>query len=316
MQPTLVLGGTGFLGAHLVAFAHSRARELATMAEPQGPPVSGLGRSPDRAPNFTSPRHEGVYMLGDLCPAGAVASLLEAVSPRMVINAAALSRVGACEEDPGLARRMNAEVPAEVAAWCADRGARLLHVSTDLVFGAEAPPAVGFDEGSAIGPINVYGETKAAGERAVLKACPGALVARLPLLYGNSGGRGLGASDSLLEAVQRDVVPPLFVDEFRTPLEVTAAAGALLELLLTDESGLLHLAGPDRVSRHELGLAVLEAMGMSPAEAETQVRAARQDEFETVGARPADVTLDARRAVRVLESSLPGVSAGVLRAVR
>ena len=286
------------------------------MAEPRGPRVMGLGRTPDQASNFTSPRHGEAYVAGDLCPAGAPAALLEAKSPQLVINAAALSRVGACEEDPGLARRMNAEVPLEVAAWCADRGARLVHVSTDLVFGAEPPPAGGFDEGATIGPVCVYGETKAAGEEAVLEACPGALVARLPLLYGNSGGRGLGASDSLLEAVQRDEAPPLFVDEFRTPLEVTAAADALLELLLTAESGLLHLAGPDRVSRHELGLEVLGAMGLSPEEARAQVRAARQDEFEVGVARPSDLTLDARRAMRVLETDLPGVSAGVLRAVR
>jgi uncharacterized protein YbjT (DUF2867 family) len=43
MQATMVLGGTGFLGAHVVAAAHARARGLATMAEPQGPPVTGLG---------------------------------------------------------------------------------------------------------------------------------------------------------------------------------------------------------------------------------------------------------------------------------
>ena len=82
-------------------------------------------------------------------------------------------------------------------------------------------------------------------------------MARLPLLYGNSGGRGLGASDSLLEAIERGEKPRLFVDEWRTPLEVSNAAEALVELLEFDHGGVLHLAGPDRVTRHEFGLAVL-----------------------------------------------------------
>lgn len=316
MQPTLILGGTGFLGAHLVAVAHARARELATMAEPLGPQVTGLGRFPDQAPNFTSPRHEEAYQVGDLCPPGAAATFLDGAGPGLVLNAAALSRVGACEDDPALARRLNVEVPAEVAAWCASRDVRLLHVSTDLVFGSQAPPPGGFVEESETGPVSVYGETKAAGERAVLEACPGALVVRLPLLYGNSGGRGLGASDSLLEAVQRDARPPLFVDEFRTPLEVTAAAEALVELLLGEESGLLHVAGPDRVSRHGLGTAILEAMGLAPEEAAAQVRPVGQADLALRGERPADVTLDARRASGLLEMELPGIEAGAGRAVR
>jgi len=315
MQATMVLGGTGFLGAHVVAAAHSRARGLATMAEPQGPRVTGLGRRPGQAPNFTSPRHGGAYVAGDLAQEGAAATLLEAHQPRLVLNAAALSRVGECERDPALAGRLNEQLPAEVAAWCASSGARLVHVSTDLVFGAEPPPMGGFTEDCATGPVSVYGETKAAGERAVLRACPQALVVRLPLLYGDSGGRGLGASDSLLEAVHRDEQPPLFVDEFRTPLEVRAAAEALTELLVADDAGLLHLAGPDRVSRHELGLAVLRAMGLTAEQAAAQVRAVGQAEVQTAGARPADVSLDARRAARRLEAELPGISLGARRAV-
>lgn len=316
MRSTLVLGGTGFLGAHVVAAAHARARELATMAEPQGPPVRGVGRSPQAAPVFTAPRLEDAYVAGDLVPAGAAEGLLAKHRPGLVVNCAALSRVGDCEGDPDLARRLNVEVPAEVARWCEEHGARLVHVSTDLVFGASPAPTGGFREKDPVGPVSVYGETKLAGEQAVLGACPATLVARLPLLYGNSGGRGLGASDSLLEAVEADRSPALFVDEHRTPLEVTAAAEALVELLLIEEAGVLHLAGPDRVSRHELGLAVLRAMGLSDEDARARVREARQAEVETVGARPADVCLDARRAARLLDTELPGVALGVRRAVR
>ena len=316
MNGTLVLGGTGFLGAHVVAAAYARARAGATYADPDGPPVVGAGRDPWLAPRFADPRDGPRWEAVDLADAGALEALLARLAPAHVVNCAAVSRVAQCEEDPDGAHVLNVDVAAAAACWCRDRGARLVHVSTDLVFGAEDAPPGGFDEGAPVGPVSEYGRTKRDGELAVLEAHPAALVARLPLLYGNSGGRGLGASDGLLEAVERDLEPPLFVDEWRTPLEVQNAAEALVELLHGDVRGVLHVAGPDRVSRHELGLVVLEAMGLSPADASRSVRAARRADVPTVGERPADVSLDARRARGCLDTPLLGVREGTRRAVR
>jgi dTDP-4-dehydrorhamnose reductase len=222
--------------------------------------------------------------------------------------------------DPGGARALNVDFPERLARWCRAEGVRLLHVSTDLVFGAELPPEDGFDEDASPGPLGVYGETKSEGESRVLGAHPDALIVRLPLLYGNSGGRGLGASDDLLEAVDRDgegqELPGLFIDEWRTPIEVSHAAGVLIELLHGKARGLLHVAGPDRVSRHELGLAVLEAMGLSPADALAAVRAIRIDQAPELGPRPRDVSLDARRARALLGREVLGLGEGLRAAMR
>jgi dTDP-4-dehydrorhamnose reductase len=316
MQSTVVIGATGFLGAHVAAAAFARAREVATLAEPYGPPVYGVGRDPDAAPRFCDPRDGIEWVARDLAPAGAAAALLDELEATEVISCAALARLDDCEREPARARRVNAELPGELAAWCAARAARLVQVSTDLVFGRVAPPPAGFGERDEPAPVSTYGETKAAGERATLAAYPAALVVRLPLLYGNSGGRGLGASDWLLEAVERDERPALFVDEWRTPLEVTNAAEALVELLEHDARGLLHVAGPERISRYELGLATLGAMGLERAEAEGFVRAALRADAPASAARPADVALDGRRARGLLATPLLGVAAGTRAAVR
>lgn len=308
MGTTLVLGGTGFLGAHVVAAAFERGDRT-------GIRVVGAGRDPDRAPRFTQPRDGAAWRAVDLDEPGALAALLDGVAPERVLNCAALARVADCEDDPARARALNAELPGAVAAWCAARGARLVHVSTDLVFGVDPAPPGGFVEAAAVAPVSEYGRTKAEGERAVLDADPAALVARLPLLYGNSGGRGLGASDALLEAVDRDEHPPLFADEWRTPLEVSNAAEALVELCHGELAGVLHVAGPDRVHRLELGLAVLEAMGLAPDAARACVREARREDVPALGARPEDVSLDASRARRHLRTRLLGVHEGTRRAV-
>lgn len=316
MQLTLVIGASGFLGTHVVASAVDRARAEATFADPNGPPVVGACRHPDRAPRFSTPRDAAEWLATDLAAPGAAERLLETLQPARVVNCAALARVGDCEARPDAARRRNTEVPGEVALWCQREGARLVHVSTDLVFGAQDAPPGGFGEDAEVGPLSVYGRSKADGERAVLDACPAALVVRLPLLYGNSGGRGLGASDSLLEAVERDALPPLFVDEWRAPLEVGNAADALVELAHGELSGLLHVAGPDRVSRYELGLAVLAAMGVEREAATAMVRTASVSEVETAAPRPRDVSLDARVARRRLEVRLLGVADGTRKSVR
>lgn len=311
----LVLGGTGFLGAHIVAAAVRRARQGATMAEPTGPPVVAVGAHPAEAADFTVPRGCARFVGVDLLERGRVEELLAAASPRVVVLAAALASPSACESDPERALAMNADLPRRVARACAASGTRLVHISTDLVFGARDAPPGGFDERAEPGPVSHYGRTKRDGEQAVLGEWPAALVVRLPLLYGNSGGRGRGASDALLEAVERDERPALFTDEWRTPLEVTNAAEALVELAESDAAGILHVAGPDRVTRYELGVAVLEAMGLSPERARECVRSTTRAELPLRPPRPRDVSLSAERARRRLRTRLLGIRDGLARAM-
>ena len=316
MSTTLVLGGTGFLGAHVSAAAFHQSLALATLADPHGPPVISVGRHPQSAPRFCTPRDGVQYVLRDLGPPGAPEALLDEFQPETVFSCAALARIADCAEHPDQASRLNVEVPREVARLCAAHDARLVHISTDLVFGSTQPPAEGFTEACEEGPLSEYGRSKLGGEEAVLDAHPEALVVRLPLLYGNSGGRGIGASDSLLEAIDRGEQPGLFHDEFRTPLEVSNVADALIELEGTDARGLLHLAGPEKVSRYELGLAVLSAMGLEPAEVQGSIQSRSRMDHPGHEQRPANVCLDGSAARAILEVPLMDVATGLAQAMR
>ncbi|QDU85907.1 dTDP-4-dehydrorhamnose reductase [Planctomycetes bacterium Pla163] len=286
--PTFVLGTSGFLGRAVVeALLARRAAHACGSVVAAGPrPFEAAGLVP-RPVDGSVP--------------GAVESALDLHRPGAVLCVAALARGGDCEADPARAERLNTELPAEVARWCERHGARLVHVSTDLVFGGEAPdrvlPAGGRRESDPVAPLGVYARTKAAGEAAVLAACPQALVARLPLLYGDSRGRGLGASDGLLAACRagRDVT--LFDDEWRTPLDVDLAARALVRLLDRAASGIVHLGGERRLSRAEFGFEVLAAAGLDAAGPGTgAVRAAPRAALGLAAERPADVCLASERA--------------------
>lgn len=290
----LVLGASGFLGPHVVA----------ALADAGWSPVAA-GRRGGELPGGAP------VLAGDLARDGAAERLLERAAPAVVVLAAALSRVDSCEREPELARLLNARVPGLLAAACAERGARLVSVSTDLVFGGR-PPAAGerYREEDPPSPVHAYGSSKALGEEAALAAGGDVLVVRLPLLYGDSHGRGLGATDGLLAALAAGRDPVLFRDEWRTPLEVRNAARALAELAGRRETGLLHVAGPDRVTRAELGRAAVARLGASRGLAG---RAPREGTRAGAGMRdrPADTSLDAARARGLLSTELLGVAAGL-----
>ena len=283
VRSVLVLGGSGFLGPHLVVAARRAGWRVLAAARSPGAAARLDGAAPDE------------WRAWDGEEAGSLARLLESARPDALVSAAALARVEACEREPARAAALNTALPEEAARLCRARGLRLVHVSTDLVFGARPPVAERFSEGDPPAPVHAYGRSKAEGEARVLAAYPQALVVRLPLLYGDSGGRALGATDSILAALARGECPTLFTDEWRTPLEVGNAARAVLELLASSECGRLHVAGPARLSRHELGLALLAARGFEPAAARAQLRAATRAELG-FDARPADVSLDCTRA--------------------
>jgi len=302
----LVFGGSGFLGRHLLLSA------LETV--PEGELVFSASRDPF-APVCTAVLPDTVVGHGlDATRPDVVERLLDELRPVRIVNCAALASVGRCEEDPGLATALNVELPARLASWTGEHGVRLVHVSTDLVFGGEPPHRDGYREADPVDPLTGYGRSKARGEEAVLARDPAALVVRLPLLYGDSHDTGRGASDSLIAAVKAEERPALFTDEWRSPLDVGNAARALVELSArTGPSGLLHIAGPDRLTRHDFGLLVLAARGLSARQAASLVRSSTRAEAEGAGVagqgprRPRDVCLDSHLARTLLKTQLGAV---------
>ncbi len=281
----LVVGGTGFLGVHVVL-----------QAAAEGWSVVAVGRH-GAIPAGLAPTARRLEV--DLSLPGRARELVESIRPDALVNCAALSRLADCERDPDAARASNSWLPGQLAAACRAFGVRCVHVSTDLVFGARSAPTGGFREGEPVAPVSTYGRTKADGETAVLSADSRALVARLPLLFGDSFGRGLGASDAVRTAVSRGERPALFTDEWRTPLDVRDAASALVELADSTHFGVLHVAGPERISRHELGRLALTGM----RGAEEAVRASLRADAGLAD-RPEDVALDSSRARDVLRTRL------------
>ncbi len=186
---------------------------------------------------------------------------LERWRPSVVINAAAWTDVDGCARDPQRALRINGAAAGQVAEAGARAGALAVQVSTNEVFdGSAQRPYVEDDDPN---PLNPYGASKLAGERAVAAATPNHLVVRTAWVFG-PGGRNFPAK--ILEIARRQAAAgqPLSVvaDEFGNPTWAPDLANGILaavQAVLGDRlgPGILHLAGEPPVSRFEWAQEIL-----------------------------------------------------------
>ena len=205
----------------------------------------------------------GQLALADLTTPGAVARLVGSVVPAGVINCAALADVDSCERQPDLARRINAEVPGELAAACSAVGAWLVHVSTDAVFGDLTEPVV---ESSEVSPINVYGRTKADGEAAVLEHSANALVVRTNIVgWSPTGTRSL--LEYFWNGLSVGTTLRGFSDVWFRPIPVTTLWPLVQSWLEHEQPGvpIRHATGTRLLSKYDFGRCGAEEFGFDPS---------------------------------------------------
>jgi len=185
--------------------------------------------------------------VADLSDSTQVRELWRRFGPSLVIHCAALSRTGACEQDPAWARRTNVDMTKQLADLARD--IPFIFLSTDQVFDGSKGRYVETDQ---VHPLNVYGQTKAEAERMVLQN-PAHAVVRLALTAGTSPTRDRSFVEDMLRAAAQGTKMTLFTDEFRCPIPAGVVARALWELAAQPTAGLYHLGGSERLSRWEIG---------------------------------------------------------------
>jgi dTDP-4-dehydrorhamnose reductase len=228
--------------------------------------------------------HEGTVVRCDITDRPSLARLVRANRPTHIVHAAAVTRIQEAYDQPGLAWRINVEVTRELVTLSAEFASRFLYVSTDLVFdGTEAP----YDEEAEARPLSVYGRTKLEGEQAVLPYELG-LVARFALMYGLPAVDRPTTFQSQVAAIRDGQPLTLFEDEFRCPIGLDDAAEACLTASRSERTGVLHVGGPERLSRLEMGRIVASAIGMDGS----NIVATRQGDHLSPEPRPRDVSLN------------------------
>ena len=182
--------------------------------------------------------------------------------PDAIVNCAAISNATSVEADAMRAEKINVALPRLLAQLSTHLGARLLHVSTDMVFDGQSEQPYRSTDMPA--PTNLYGQTKLMAEREVLEHNPeDPVVLRIPILMGNSPGGRRSLHEKLIAAIQAGKKPKLFCDEMRQPCSASNVAEVLLELTeRRDLHGLFHWAGSETLSRFEIGQRILKHFGL------------------------------------------------------
>jgi dTDP-4-dehydrorhamnose reductase len=262
----LITGGGGML-------AHAIARELAKHhVTAAAPPRAEL----------------------DVTDEAAVHAYVRAVKPRTVIHCAAYTRVDDAETDASTAARVNEAGTKHVAEATEEIGARFVYPSTDYVFDGESKSP--YPPDAPIGPVNVYGRTKANGERYASIARQH-LILRLGWLYGPAGRNFVRTivtrltAGSVLRVVQ---------DQVGGPTSTAQAAHALVALLSSDwEPGVYHWANSGEASWLDMAAHIAKRLGAS-----NLVRPCTSAEYGAPAKRPPYSVLDCSDSTRITGPSV------------
>jgi dTDP-4-dehydrorhamnose reductase len=189
----------------------------------------------------------------DLLQRNTLDPILDATQADSLINCAALANLEGCEKYPEQARRLNTDVPGELAKVCGRQGIRFVHISTDAVFDGEKKDS--YTEEDEPNPLGTYSQTKLDGEYAVQNANPDAIIARVNF-YGWSlnGMRSLG--EFFVNNLSAGKPMDGFTDVVFCPMLVNHTAQILLSMLEKGLSGLYHVVGPQAMSKYQFGLEV------------------------------------------------------------
>lgn len=263
----LIIGGSGFLGTELLREARAKGWDTAaTFHSHRGDPAAAAWHHLD----IRDPVR--------------VEAVLTVVAPQVVINVTS----------GGADWKVTADGSIHIAMATAKLGIHLVHVSSDAVFSGNR---VHYDETCAPDPITPYGAAKAAAETAVRLLCPDAAVARTSLIIGNGQSEHERLAHALIAGTREGV---LFTDDVRCPVHVEDLAAALWELTRSGGAGLFHLAGPDALSRYDLGARIARRDGLDASRLPSGRRA------DTCLPGPLDLRLDSRATEHRLTTRLRG----------
>jgi dTDP-4-dehydrorhamnose reductase len=275
MARILITGATGFLGHNLLIGLRS-GHELFAGYYRNQPAVSGC--------NPTA---------FDVTQESQAFEQMRRIKPDIVVHSAALSRPDECETNPDAARSVIVDGTRNVTRACRESGARLVHVSTDLVFDGSKGNYVEEDE---VRGISVYSRCKIEAEDIALRD-PAAVVLRVAVIYGTGSPAYPGYLENVLQQWRRGEPVTFYTDQFRTPTFAPQVAECIDKLLQHPEvCGILHLGGAERLSRFGFGVLLARQAG-APA---SLVRPGSM--WDAVGAAPrgADCSLVSKRIERLL----------------
>jgi dTDP-4-dehydrorhamnose reductase len=266
----IITGASGFLGYHLLRAASADWE------------VYGITNS--KSFDFEN----AVAINCDIRNYIELGNFIDDIEPDAIIHAAAIADANFCEQNNELSYEVNVEATKNLAGICCDFKIPFAFTSTDLVFDGKQGM---YQEDDPKNPLTVYGEQKSIAEDEVLRIYPEATVFRLPLMFGAMEASAANYLQKFIAQIKNNETASLFHDEYRSVCGAKSIAEGILKLI--NETGIIHLAGKEKISRYEFGLKAAKAFGLD----ESLLLSCSQKDVKMAAPRPADVSLDISKAV-------------------
>lgn len=210
--------------------------------------------------------------------------------PATIVNTAAFVRVDDCEDEQDEAFMVNALGARNVAVVAQKLGAKLVHISTDYIFGGESEPKrTPYTEFDMPVPLSIYGKSKLAGENFVQHLCPRYFIVRTSALFGTAGALGKGGNfiETIIKlAKERDELR-VVNDQVFSPTYTLDLARKIAQLIATEYYGIFHITNSGTCSWYEFAKEILKLAGLK-----TAVKPITSAEYPQKAKRPNNSVLD------------------------
>lgn len=285
MKRILITGASGFLGSHLYKVFNGDYVVFGTC--------------------YTQTITVDNFIRLNLEDKDEIFRVLSEIKPSYVIHNAAVSNPDKAETDKETAKKVNLESTKVIVNWCHRNKAKLCFISTDQVFDGKSSY---YKETDPVSPVNYYGITKVKAEKIVLEGESNAIF-RMALMYGRSAFRQYYKPEWIWGNFSRRKKIKVFVDQYRSVLCVNNAAELVKKAVDIDFSGILHLGGPERVSRYDMAKAICRYRGIST----DLLEPVRHGQVDLLAPRPQDVSLDISKAKSVLKIPIFSINESLRR---
>jgi dTDP-4-dehydrorhamnose reductase len=244
----------------------------------------------------------------DLSDLESISKVLDTIQPQIIINCAAYTAVDKAETETELADVLNHQAVAVMAQWSANHDCRLVHVSTDYVFDGNSNVAL--TEEAPTGPINVYGQTKLAGEQACLRANPDSILIRTSWVYSRFGNNFVKTMSRLMQ--ERDSLN-VVNDQIGSPTYAADLAQAILTIITHShwQAGIYHFSNEGEISWYEFAVAVQEIGGFDCA-----LSGIPSSDYPTPAQRPHCSLLDKYKITTTFGVVVPGYRESLERCMK
>lgn len=283
-QKFVVTGASGLLGHALVPYLAGEGHEVHALCHTHCV-FSGF-------PNVHA-------VSCDLMDGKASSSIMNEITPDILIHAAGLTSVDQCEENPDLATLMNVNISEQLAKWCKVQGKTYVFISSDHITGGSTPL---FTEDDPAQPVNVYARTKAEAELRVLEANSSSIILRTNF-FGKGPNWRKSLSDWLWEKARSGDEIPAFADSYFSPLSSRHLARVITDMALSNGKGIFHAGGAERLSKYDFALKFIDFFGFD----RSLVRKSSMSDAGLSAPRPADMSMSVKKIEKFLGRPMPDI---------